>query len=58
VIIQWSQHNRPNAPQHAVLSRNVVKGQYTAPLVIVSVEPKSRGMLAAKHVRRAMRRGR
>jgi len=37
MIIQWSQHaKRPNAPQHVVASRNVIKGQYTAPLVVES----------------------
>jgi len=58
MIIRWTQHRiRPNAPQHVVLSGNVVKGYYSAPLIVISDEPISAGtMLAAKHVRRSMMR--
>jgi len=39
MIIQWSQHRiRPNAPQHVVLRRNIVKGYYSGQLVVESTE--------------------
>ena len=37
MIVRWSQHKiRPNAPQHVVLGRNVVKGYYSGALVVES----------------------